>query len=89
MPSRFHIKKGEIVVVISGDEKGKRGKILEILAKKDRLIVEGLNLIKKHVRKTQKDPQGGIITREGTIHISNVMLAEKYDNSSARKAKAA
>lgn len=89
MANRFHVKKGEVVVVITGDEKGKRGKVLEILSKKERVIVEGLNMIKKHVKKTQKDPQGGIITREGTIHISNVMPANKYDARPSRKAKAA
>ncbi len=89
MANRFHVKKGDVVVVISGDEKGKRGKVLEILSKKNRVIVEGLNMIKKHVRKTQKDTQGGIITREGTLHVSNLMLAEKYDSRPSRKEKAA
>ena len=76
---KFHVKKGEEVVVISGTEKGKRGKIIEVLTKKQRVIVEGCKMIKRHMRKSQAHPQGTIITREGTIHISNVMKAAAYD----------
>ncbi|HON08090.1 MAG TPA: 50S ribosomal protein L24 [Verrucomicrobiota bacterium] len=76
---KCHIKKGDIVVVIAGTEKGKRGKVIEVLPQKQRVLVEGVKMIKKHMRKSQLHPQGAIIEREGTIHISNVMLAEKYD----------
>lgn len=82
---RFHVKKGDEVVVISGAEKGKRGKIIAVLGKKDRVLVEGVRMIKKHMRKSQQHPQGTILEREGTIHISNVMAAAKYDARAGKK----
>tara|TARA_B100000085_G_C18162879_1_gene358213 strand:- start:283 stop:516 length:234 start_codon:yes stop_codon:yes gene_type:complete len=72
-----NIKKGEEVIVIAGDHKGKKGKILQVLKDKNRVIVEGVNLLKKHERKTQDNPQGSIVEREFPIHYSNVMLAER------------
>jgi len=71
-----HVKKGDEVVVLAGKEKGKRGKIIAVLTKKSRVIVEGVQMIKKHTRKSQQHPQGAIVEREGTIHISNVKKAE-------------
>jgi large subunit ribosomal protein L24 len=71
-----HVKKGDEVVVLAGKEKGKHGKIIAVLAKKSRVIVEGVQMIKRHTRKSQQHPQGAIVEREGTIHISNVMKAE-------------
>ena len=79
MQKRFHVKKGDEVVVIAGSEKGKRGKIIEILAKKERVIVEGAKIIKRHTRKSQQHPQGAIVEREGSIHISNVVPVAAYD----------
>ncbi len=76
---RFHVKKGDEVVVIAGAEKGKRGRVISVVAKKERVIVEGARMIKKHMRKSQQNPQGSIIEREGTIHVSNVMKAEIFD----------
>jgi large subunit ribosomal protein L24 len=76
---KAHVKKGDEVVVIAGSELGRRGKILEVKTKKQRVLVEGLKMIKRHTRKNPQKPEGGIIEREGTIHISNVMLASKYD----------
>jgi large subunit ribosomal protein L24 len=73
---KFHVKKGDEVVVIAGTEKGKRGKIIEVLRSKERAIVEGIKMIKRHTRKNQQNPQGSIIEREGTVHISNLMRAE-------------
>ena len=73
-----HVKKGDEVVVIAGSEKGRRGKILEVNTKKQRVLVEGLKMIKRHTKKNPQG-QGGIIEREGTIHISNVMLAVRFD----------
>lgn len=81
---KFHVKKGDEVVILCGTERGKRGKIIEVLPRKQRVIVEGAKMIKKHMRRSQDHPQGRIVEREGTIHISNVMLAPKYD---ARRAK--
>lgn len=85
MPTKLHIKKGDEVVVLSGTEKGKRGKIIAVFPKTGRGIVEGVKLIKKHVRKNQQYPEGAILEREGTIHLSNLMLAEKFDARAAKR----
>ena len=82
---RFHVKKGDEVVVIAGTERGKRGKIISVLAEKERVIVEGVRMIKKHQRKSQQHPQGAIIEREGSIHISNVMEATRFDARAAKR----
>ena len=86
---KFHIKKGDEVVVIAGTEKGKRGKIIEVIRGKQRAIVEGVKMIKRHTRKSQQHPQGAIIEREGTVHISNLMLAGKFDARVAKRGGAA
>jgi len=83
--SKFHVKKGEEVVVLAGKEKGKRGKVITILAGKERVIVEGVQMIKRHTRKSQQHPQGAIVEREGSIHISNVMLAGNYDARASKR----
>ena len=70
----MHVRKGDEVVVVCGKDSGKRGKVLFVDAKKGRVKVEKLNLIKRHVKPSQKHPQGGIVEKEGTIHISNVRL---------------
>ncbi len=88
MPKR-HVKKGDEVVILAGTERGKRGKIIEVLVKKERVIVEGLKMIKRHTKKNQNNPNGAIIEREGTIHISNVMLAEKFDARATKRGGAA
>lgn len=76
--SKANFKRGNEVYVLSGDEKGKTGKVLRIDRKHERVYVEGLNIQKKTVRRSQDKPQGGIVDQEGPIHISNVMLAERY-----------
>ncbi len=76
MAIHLKIKKNDLVVVIAGNDRGKRGKVLKVFPDKRRIVVEGINFIKKHQRRTQTRPQGGIITREGAIHISNVMLID-------------
>ena len=86
---RFHVKKGDEAVVIAGADKGKRGRIITVVAKQQRVIVEGARMIKKHMRKSQQYPQGQIVEREGSIHISNVMKAEEYDARAARRGAAA
>lgn len=86
MSQKFHVKKGDQVEVISGDHKGATGKVLAILAKKNQVLVEGVRLIKKHVRKTQENPQGAIVTKEGPIHISNVKVVEKSAEPKGKKA---
>ncbi len=70
----MHIKKGDTVTVISGNDQGKTGKILYVFPKTNRVIVEGVNFVKKHSRPSQQNPQGGIIEKEAPIHISNVMV---------------
>ena len=86
--SNFHVKKGDEVVVIAGAELGKRGKILRIISKKERVTVEGVKMMKKHRKRSNDRPQGDIIELEGSIHISNVMLAEKFDAKAAKRAPA-
>ena len=85
----FHVKKGDEVVIIAGSDKGKRGRLISVLPKKQRVIVEGARMIKRHMRKSQQNPQGAIVEREGTLHISNVMKAEEYDKRAAKHGTAA
>jgi large subunit ribosomal protein L24 len=82
---KLHVKKGDEVVVLAGKEKGKRGKIIAVAPKKNRVIVENLQMIKRHMRKSQQHPQGTILEREGTIHLSNVMKADKFDARAAKR----
>ncbi|MGO4890128.1 50S ribosomal protein L24 [Anaerobacillus sp. MEB173] len=69
----MHVKKGDTVKVISGKDKGKQGVILESFPKKERVLVEGVNMVKKHAKPSQDNPQGGILNKEAPIHASNVM----------------
>ena len=84
---KFHVKKGDEVEVISGNFKGSSGKILEVLSSKQRVLVEGVRIIKKHLRKSEDNPQGKIAEREGPIHISNVKLVER-EKKTEKKTKA-
>jgi len=83
--SKSHVKSGDEVVVLAGADKGKRGKVIEVQRALGRVIVEGVRVQKKHMKKSQMHPQGAIIEREGPIDISNVMLAEKFDARAARR----
>ncbi|KAF0180925.1 MAG: large subunit ribosomal protein L24 [Limisphaerales bacterium] len=85
MPSKLHVKREDEVVVITGKDKGKRGKIISVVTKTERVFVEGVNIQKKHVRKNQQNPNGAILEREGPIHVSNVMLAAKFDARAAKR----
>ena len=76
MQKKLHIKKGDTVVVISGNSKGQEGKVLEVVRETERAIVEGVNLVSKHTKPNAKSPQGGIIKQEATIHVSNLMLKD-------------
>lgn len=69
----MHVKKDDMVMVITGKDKGKKGRVLAAFPKKNRVLVEGVNLVKKHQKPSQAHPQGGIITKEAPIHVSNVM----------------
>ena len=88
MQTRFHVKKGDEVQVISGNHRGATGKILQVLPKKQQVLIEGVRLIKKSVRKSQDNPNGAIITREGPIHISNVKIVEAPRPKRTKKEKA-
>jgi large subunit ribosomal protein L24 len=87
--AKAHVKNGDEVVVIAGSEKNRRGKILQVNTKKQRVLVEGLAMMKRHTKKNQRQAQSSIVEREGTIHISNVMLAARFDERAARHAPAA
>ena len=77
----FHIKRGDQVVVIAGAHKGKEGKVLELLPAKSRARVEGVAMVKRHLKKSQENPQGSIAEREGSIHVSNLMSKAAFDAS--------
>ena len=85
----FHVKKNDEVVVLAGSDKGKRGRIIAVIGKKQRVLVEGVSMTKKHMRKSQQHPQGQILDREGPIHVSNVMRADVYDAKAAKRGAAA
>lgn len=80
----MHVKKGDKVQVISGKDKGKQGIILEAYPKKNRVLVEGVNVVKKHAKPSQANPQGGIINQEAPIHVSNVMPLDPKTNTPTR-----
>ncbi len=76
MNKKLHIKKGDTVYVNAGDDRGKTGKVLEVLVDKSRAIVEGINMVSKHTKPNAKHPQGGIIKQEAGIHISNLQVVD-------------
>jgi large subunit ribosomal protein L24 len=80
----MRIKKGDTVVVIAGKDKEKKGKVLQVLPKVNRVIVEGVNMMTKHQKPNQKSQQGGIVRREAPIHVSNIMFYEKKANQGVR-----
>jgi large subunit ribosomal protein L24 len=88
MAQKFHVKRGDQVVVIAGSQKGKSGKVLEVLPAKQRARVEGVALMKRHLKKSQEHPQGTIAELEGTVHVSNLMLQSTFDASKRKKAEA-
>jgi len=81
---KLHIKTGDMVLVIAGIAKGKKGKVKEVLTEKSRAIVEGLNIVKKHVKPSANQPQGGIVEKEAGIHISNLMLIDPKTGEATR-----
>jgi len=78
------VRKGDTVLVVAGKERGKKGKVLRVIPEKGRVVVERINMVKKHQRPTQKVRQGGIIEREGPIHLSNVMLVDPNSDKPTR-----
>lgn len=87
MQKKLHIKKGDDVVVISGDSKGKSGRVLEVIVDKERAIVESINLVSKHTKPNAKTPKGGIVKKESSIHVSNLMKAENAKTAKASTVK--
>ena len=81
------IRRDDTVPVISGNDKGKRGRVLRVIPEQDRLIVEGIRMMKKHTKPTQRDPQGGIVEREAPIHVSNVMVIDLHNDEPTRVGK--
>lgn len=76
VPKKMPVKSGDQVIVITGKDKGKKGRVLQAYPKTGRVLVEGVNLVKKHTRPSQANPQGGIVTQEAPIDVSNVMLVD-------------
>jgi large subunit ribosomal protein L24 len=81
---KLHIRKGDMVKVLAGDDKDKTGKVLEVIAEKNRAIVEGINMVTKHQKPSAGKPEGGIKKMEGTIHISNLMLLDPASGKPTR-----
>ena len=82
---KLHVRKGDQVEVVSGNFRGSSGKVLEVLPRKQRVLIEGVRMIKRHLRKSQDNPQGKIAEREGPIHISNVRVIEREEKRAAKK----
>lgn len=84
MATKLHIKKGDTVVVIAGESKGQRGKVLSVQVEKQRAVVEGINMVSKHTKPNAKNTQGGIVKQEAPVHISNLMLVEPATGNPTR-----
>ena len=84
MRKKLHIKKGDTVVILSGESKGQKGKVLEIFGEKQRAIVEGVNMVSKHSKPNADNPQGGIVKQEAPIHISNLMIVDPSSGKPTR-----
>ena len=84
MKNKLHIKKGDTVIVITGEYKSQQAKVLEVLVKKQKAIVEGVNIISKHSKPNKENPKGGIIKKEAPIHISNLLLVDPSSGKPTR-----
>jgi len=80
---KLHVRTGDQVLILAGKDRGKKGKVLQVIAKTDRVLVEGVNLIKKAMRPTEDSPEGGIIEKEAALHISNVKVVESAGKKEA------
>jgi large subunit ribosomal protein L24 len=87
MQKKIHIKKGDTVMVITGESKGQKGRVLEVDREKSRALVESVNMVSKHTKPNAKSPQGGIIKKEAPVHISNLMLIDPTSGSPTRIGK--
>jgi large subunit ribosomal protein L24 len=84
MQKKLHIKKGDTVIVITGESKGQKGRVLQVDREKNRAIVEGINMVSKHTKPNSKSPQGGILKKEAPVHISNLMLMDPASGKPTR-----
>ena len=84
MQRKFHIKKGDLVIINTGENKGRQGRVLEVLYDKEKAIVEGVNMIAKHTKPNAKSPQGGILKKEAPVHISNISLIDPSGGKATR-----
>ena len=84
MQKKLHIKKGDTVIIITGESKGQKGRVLEIDRDKNKAIVEGVNMVSKHTKPNAKAPQGGIIKKEAPVHISNIMVVDPTSGKPTR-----
>lgn len=82
--NKLHVKKDDNVIVITGKDKGKKGRIIAAYPRENRVLVEGVNMVKKHSKPTQQNPQGGILEQEAPIHVSNVMLVDPKSGKPTR-----
>jgi large subunit ribosomal protein L24 len=82
--NKLHVKKDDTVFVITGKDKGKKGRIIAAYPRQNRVLVEGINMMKKHAKPSQQNPQGGIINQEAPIHVSNVMLIDPKSGKPTR-----
>ncbi len=84
MQKKIHIRKGDTVMVITGESKGQKGRVLEVNRDKEKALVEGVNMVSKHTKPNSKSPQGGIIKKEAPIHLSNLMLVDPASGKPTR-----
>ena len=82
--SKLHIKKGDEVIVLAGEDKGRKGKVLKVLVTKQRALVEGVNMVSKSMKPSAKNPQGGIVKQEAPIHVSNLSLIDPKSGKATR-----
>jgi large subunit ribosomal protein L24 len=82
--NKLHVKKEDTVIVITGKDKGKKGRVIEAYPRQNRVLVEGVNIVKKHAKPSQSNPQGGILNQEASIHVSNVMLIDPKSGKPTR-----
>ena len=87
MQKKLKIKKGDQVMVITGESKGQKGRVLEVIRDKDRVLVEGINMVSKHTKPNAKSPQGGILKKEAPVHISNLMVIDPASGKPTRVGK--
>lgn len=87
VPHRPRVRRGDEVVVIAGEARGRQGRVLRVDAEKRQVVVEGVNLVWRHIRRSQKHPQGGRLRREAPIHLSNVMIVDPQDGKPSKVAK--